>query len=169
MDDCGRLRSRTGLFLSTHHYVISLYVIGRTYGSQLLALTSMSSTLSHFRSRSRDISSPHISPHNSHHSPPPRSPSPPSQTFHPTIPTVPTPALLESVAGGAHYSGIRVDPEGLHKSRRRRSSVQYGPEDINSDHRQIMDDLKELYCCRPTREIFERSWRKDAIFEVLLV
>ncbi|KAJ2917231.1 hypothetical protein MD484_g3168, partial [Candolleomyces efflorescens] len=28
-----------------------------------------------------------------------------------------------------------------------------------------MDDLKELYCCRPTREIFERSWRKDAIFE----
>ena len=25
---------------------------------------------------------------------------------------------------------------------------------------------EQLYLCRPTAEIFERSWRKDAVFEV---
>jgi len=33
----------------------------------------------------------------------------------------------------------------------------------------IMADLKELYCCRPSKEIFERTWRPDAIFEVSFV
>jgi hypothetical protein len=33
----------------------------------------------------------------------------------------------------------------------------------------IMADLKELYCCRPSKEIFERTWRPDAIFEVSLM
>jgi len=32
-----------------------------------------------------------------------------------------------------------------------------------------MEDLKELYCCRPRLEIFQRSWRQDAVFEDPLV
>ncbi|KAK0483440.1 hypothetical protein IW261DRAFT_1561265 [Armillaria novae-zelandiae] len=101
------------------------------------------------------------------HSSSPRSPSPPSQTFHSSIlpHSIPTPALLESVAGAAHYSGVKVDPEAL-KHRRasmdRRSSAN---EPVKADHQRIMADLKELYCCRPTVEIFERSWNKDAVFE----
>ncbi|KAK0199206.1 hypothetical protein DFS33DRAFT_1388906 [Desarmillaria ectypa] len=80
------------------------------------------------------------------HSTSPRSPSPPSQTFHSSIlpHSIPTPALLESVAGAAHYSGIKVDPEAL-KHRR--------------------GELEGTYCCRPTVEIFERSWNKNAVFE----
>ncbi|PBK77956.1 hypothetical protein ARMSODRAFT_946796 [Armillaria solidipes] len=101
------------------------------------------------------------------HSSSPRSPSPPSQTFHSSIlpHSIPTPALLESVAGAAHYSGVKVDPESLkHKraSMDRRSSTN---EPVKADHQRIMADLKELYCCRPTVEIFERSWNKDAVFE----
>ncbi|KAK0210569.1 hypothetical protein DFS33DRAFT_1370990 [Desarmillaria ectypa] len=102
------------------------------------------------------------------HSTSPRSPSPPSQTFHSSIlpHSIPTPALLESVAGAAHYSGIKVDPEAL-KHRRasmeRRESCNNEP--VKADHQRIMADLKELYCCRPTVEIFERSWNKNAVFE----
>jgi hypothetical protein len=99
---------------------------------------------------------------------PPRSPSPPSLTYHPSIlpRSVPTPALVESVAGAAHYSGIRIEPES--QLQHRRSS--HGEHDVHSelkaDHRRVLADLKELYCCRPTLEIFERSWSRDASFEV---
>ncbi|KAF8964020.1 hypothetical protein BDZ97DRAFT_1817578 [Flammula alnicola] len=95
---------------------------------------------------------------------PPRSPSPPTQTFHPSIlpRSVPTPALVESVAGGAHYAGVKVDSDTILKHRR--SSVRHHTE-LNHDHERILDDLTELYCCRPTLEIFERSWSKDAEFE----
>ncbi|TFK26441.1 hypothetical protein FA15DRAFT_667530 [Coprinopsis marcescibilis] len=97
---------------------------------------------------------------------PPRSPSPPRQTFHPSliIKPVPTPALLESVAGAAHYSGAR--PEGDTGKRRRRSSAhQADIGKISADHQRIFEDLKELYCCRPTKQIFERSFAKDVTFE----
>ncbi|KAF8162977.1 hypothetical protein B0H34DRAFT_302165 [Crassisporium funariophilum] len=96
---------------------------------------------------------------------PPRSPSPPSQTYHPSIlpRSVPTPALLESVAGGAHYSGIRVDSDTALKHRR--SSSQQHHTDLKEYQGRILEDLTELYCCRPTLEIFERSWSKDAEFE----
>lgn len=99
-------------------------------------------------------------------SPPPRSPSPPSQTFHPSIlpHSVPTPALVESVAGGAHYSGVKVDSDTQLKHHRTNSCHQ-SPAELNIDHRRVLDDLKELFCCRPTREIFDRSWNRDAVFE----
>jgi len=96
----------------------------------------------------------------------PRSASPPSLTYHPTlIPTVPTPALVESVAGAAHYSGVKVDHEQLKK--RRSSSYDAGDNHmvLKPSHSKVLDDLKELYGCRPTLEIFERSWSKDAEFE----
>ncbi|RDB24005.1 hypothetical protein Hypma_008815 [Hypsizygus marmoreus] len=95
----------------------------------------------------------------------PRSPSPPSLIYHPTIIPLPTPALVESVAGAAHYSGIKLDHE-THL-RQRRGSHDAGDihTQLKPSHRRVLEDLKELYCCRPTLEIFERSWTKDAEFE----
>ncbi|KAF5331061.1 hypothetical protein D9619_005939 [Psilocybe cf. subviscida] len=95
------------------------------------------------------------------HSPSP----PPTQTFHPNIlpRSVPTPALVESVAGGAHYAGAKVDSETLIK--RRRSSNKRSHTELKSDHKRVLDDLTELFCARPTLEILERSWTKDAEFE----
>ena len=96
----------------------------------------------------------------------PRSPSPlsPSQTFYPSILSMPTPALVESAAGGAHYSGVKVDSEMLLKHRRNSSFKRHT--EIEHYHQRILDDLTELYCCRPSLEIFERSWHTDAEFEV---
>jgi hypothetical protein len=97
-----------------------------------------------------------------------QSPSPPSLTYHRSIlpQSVPTPALVESVAGAAHYSGVRVDPDTLnrrHSSHDRRASHTQ----VKVDHDRAMADLKELYACKPTLEIFERSWSKDAVLEVV--
>jgi len=93
----------------------------------------------------------------------PRSASPPSQTYYSSILSMPTPALVESAAGGAHYSGVKVDSEMLFKHRRNSSFKQHT--EIKHFHQRILEDLTELYCCRPTREIFERSWHRDAEFE----
>ncbi len=106
-----------------------------------------------------------------------RSPSPssrPSQTFHASIlpRSMPTPALVESVAGGAHYAGIKVDaefPKHPHTSMDRRRSSQEMAINLKADHHRVMADLQELYCCRPTPEIFERSWNKEAVFEVMTI
>ncbi|KAH9483743.1 hypothetical protein JR316_0003219 [Psilocybe cubensis] len=94
-----------------------------------------------------------------------RSPSPPTQTFHPShiLHPVPTPALVESVAGGAHYAGARVDSDVVLKHRRSSGSRPHTV--LKHDHEQILKDLTELYSCRPTLDIFERSWSKDAEFE----
>ena len=118
----------------------------------------MTETRSHRRSSSG----------HSHHSHTARSSSPPSQTFHPSIlpRSVPTPALVESVASGAHYSGARhvdSDTKRQRSSSDRRSS---GHLDVEEHHRKVLEDLKELYCCRPTAEILKRSWHPDAVFEV---
>ena len=94
----------------------------------------------------------------------PRSPSPPSQTYYPSILSMPTPALVESAAGGAHYSGVKVDSEMLLKHRRNSSFKRHT--EIEHHHQRVLEGLTELYCCRPTREIFERSWHRDAEFEV---
>lgn len=129
----------------------------------------------HSRTLSRDLSRGRDSRIGAHSPTQPRSPSPPSQTFHSSgiLPkSMPTPALVESVAGGAHYSGTRVDPESLMKHRPssggdldRRTSDHT---EVNADHHRIMEDLKELYCLKPSVEIFRRSWHKDAVFEVRL-
>ncbi|KAJ6623407.1 hypothetical protein B0H10DRAFT_2009579 [Mycena sp. CBHHK59/15] len=81
---------------------------------------------------------------------------------HSLLPTVPTPALVESVAGAAHYSGSKVEP-----IKRRNSSHDRHDShtDIKADHHRVLADIRELYECRPTLEIFERSWHKDAVFE----
>ncbi|KAG5354153.1 hypothetical protein C0989_003666 [Termitomyces sp. Mn162] len=98
---------------------------------------------------------------------PPRSPSPPTLTYHhPPLLPIHTSALVESVAGGAHYSGAKFDNQSPLK--RRRSSQDYGENhrQLKPEHRRVLNDLRELYECRPTVDIFERTWSPDAVFEV---
>jgi len=100
----------------------------------------------------------------------PRSPSSPTITYHPSLfpANLPTPALLESVAGGAHYSGVRIERDSG-KARRNSAGIRTSHIQIRGDHQQVVDDLNELYCCRPTRENLERRWRPEARLEVRLV
>lgn len=102
-----------------------------------------------------------------HSYPPPRSPSPPSITDHPQIfpHVIPTTSLVESVAGAAHYSGAKVD-SGMGHQRRKSFTANELHTDLKEEHTRVLKDLTELYCCRPSAEIFERTWTKDAIFEV---
>lgn len=105
------------------------------------------------------------SPTNGHH----RSPSSasssgePTQTHHHSLlPTVPTPALVESVAGAAHYSGSNVEPlKHRHSSHDRTESHEANQKRVDA----VLADVRELFECRPTPEIFARSWHKDAVFE----
>ena len=80
---------------------------------------------------------------------------------------LPIPNIVNSAAGGAHYSGAPVsDSEGdvvTSPTSGEPSPLIQGDEVIRDS---IMADLKELYCCRPSKEIFERTWRPDAVFEV---
>ena len=104
--------------------------------------------------------------------PPPQSPSP-TITHHPSPPLLPTilpPQIAHSAVAGAHYSGTNSS------LRHRRISSGDQParaiqslEDVHASRQRIMNDLKELYCCRPTLEIFERTWRRDSVFEVCIV
>ena len=95
----------------------------------------------------------------------PRSPGNPTLTHHTShfSTNFPTPSLLESVAGGAHYAGVKIDTR---KIRRTSAGVPSNHLEIKGDHRRVIEDLQELYCCRPTPEILARRWRPDAQFEV---
>ncbi|KAF7304707.1 Serine-threonine kinase receptor-associated protein [Mycena kentingensis (nom. inval.)] len=116
-------------------------------------------------------SSPHRRSSASHH----RSPSDasnhgdlPTQTRHSSLlpAAVPTTALVESVAGAAHYSGSSVEPL---KHRHSSHEPQEDHSVLKDGHQQVLNDLRELYECRPTPVIFARSWHKDAVFEDPLV
>ncbi|KAJ7489927.1 hypothetical protein B0H11DRAFT_1719766 [Mycena galericulata] len=104
----------------------------------------------------------------SHHRSPSSSSSngEPTQTHHHSLlPTaVPTAALVESVAGGAHYSGAaQLSPPARRHSSHDASSQSHTA--VKGDHARVLEDLRALYECRPTPEIFERSWHPDAVFE----
>lgn len=32
-------------------------------------------------------------------------------------------------------------------------------------YQDVLEDLREMYECRPTRIVLERRWRRDAVFE----
>ncbi|KAH9951371.1 hypothetical protein B0H21DRAFT_874525 [Amylocystis lapponica] len=89
---------------------------------------------------------------------------------------LPTPELLGSIAGGAHYAGAlarstslsptRDDPQQLRprlKAHNRRRSVD--DPSVEDVFKEVMQDLEELYCGRPTLEILQRRWHQDAVFE----
>ncbi|EJD05908.1 uncharacterized protein FOMMEDRAFT_18137 [Fomitiporia mediterranea MF3/22] len=103
--------------------------------------------------------------HNSQPTPPPSDGSDtsdqPTQVFHPSF--VPKPSgILGSAASGAHYSGAKVHHR---RSDVQRASGSRDPSELTESHQRIISDLSELYCCRPTAEIFRRSFREDAEFE----
>jgi hypothetical protein len=52
------------------------------------------------------------------------------------------------------------------KRHRRHSSNAMDSATLIPDHQRVLDDLKELYCCRPTKEIIDRLFRQDVEFEV---
>ncbi|KAF7295122.1 PINc domain-containing protein [Mycena indigotica] len=92
----------------------------------------------------------------------------PSQTHHSSLlPNIlPTPAVIESVAGAAHFTGSHVEP-----LKHRHSSHEHHEAHtiLKADHRKLLDDLRELYECRPVPAIFTRSWHPDAVYETPLV
>ncbi|KAI6038995.1 hypothetical protein EDC04DRAFT_1815242 [Pisolithus marmoratus] len=93
---------------------------------------------------------------------------PPTITYHPspTLLPIPPPQIAQAAVGGAHYST-------MYTSHRRRGSSIDEPHrtpqsagDVEaSGRRKIVDDLNELFCCRPNIDIFKRTWRRDAVFE----
>ncbi|KAG2149157.1 hypothetical protein DEU56DRAFT_781021 [Suillus clintonianus] len=94
----------------------------------------------------------------------------PTVIYHPPtlhIP-LPIPHIVNSATGGAHYSGAPVSDsdEQIVTSPVNPSPSMQGDDMIRD---RIMAELKELYCCRPSKEIFERTWRPDAVFEDPLV
>ncbi|KAF8212467.1 hypothetical protein K438DRAFT_1246264 [Mycena galopus ATCC 62051] len=92
----------------------------------------------------------------------------PSQTHHHSIlPTIlPTPAVVESVAGAAHYSGGHVEsPEQPLKHRHSSHDSPSSHTEVTPDRERVLADIRSLYELRPTPEIFRRSWNPDAVFE----
>jgi len=80
--------------------------------------------------------------------------------------------IVNSVAGGAHYSGAPISDSESENGDKivappGKPTLSLQGDDMIRDR--IMADLKELYCCRPSKEIFERTWRPDAVFEVSLL
>ncbi|KAF7359538.1 Serine-threonine kinase receptor-associated protein [Mycena sanguinolenta] len=92
----------------------------------------------------------------------------PTQTHHHSIlPTIlPTPAVVESVAGGAHYSGSNVEqPESPLKHRHSSHDRSTSHTDLKVIHERVLADIRSLYELRPSPEIFKRTWAPDAVFE----
>jgi len=103
----------------------------------------------------------------------------PTHTYHSSLlpRSIPTVALLDSVVGGAHYSGVESVNERrrsirnshaqtLHDggvSLNRRSSIL--PSEPNRFHLTVLDDIKDMYEGFATKEMLQKRWRKDAEYE----
>ncbi|KAG2146937.1 uncharacterized protein EDB93DRAFT_1284613 [Suillus bovinus] len=94
----------------------------------------------------------------------------PTMVYHRQTLQIPLPIsdIIYSAAGGAHYSGAPVSEDDDQVVTSPVSGQFSLPMDDTIQDR-IMADLKELYCCRPSKEIFERTWRPDAVYEDTLV
>lgn len=103
---------------------------------------------------------------------------------------LPTPEVLSSVAGGAHYVGAcsthekHVHPANV-KKQARMLTMEAGDPLVEEIYRGVIHDLEEvrscrsaviyvqlmmsclpqLFCGRATLDIFDRRWRPDAYFE----
>ncbi|CAG7852602.1 SubName: Full=Uncharacterized protein {ECO:0000313/EMBL:CCA75315.1} [Serendipita indica DSM 11827] len=115
----------------------------------------------------------------SHISPADVSPAP-IQTFHKPKVHVPGTHLLSGVSGAAHVSSStpaapEQNPRPDSPTAHRRSLSMSNPhirrqsQDsgliLEGKRKQVLEDVIELFCSRPTLEIFQRSWREDAVFE----
>ncbi|CAE7206876.1 unnamed protein product [Rhizoctonia solani] len=90
---------------------------------------------------------------------------------------LPTPGMLASLAGAAHYTGnpkysqqeaVRASfgSKNIVLEGKRKQTVEDVLEvrGLNSMHR-IGLMIVQLFCAHPSLEIFERSWHRDAVFE----
>ncbi|KAG8934757.1 hypothetical protein FRC01_000438 [Tulasnella sp. 417] len=74
---------------------------------------------------------------------------------------------MRGVVGGAHFTAASEHTEGEREVLRTVSSHLSGSDvKLEGKRRQVVEDVMELFCSRPTPEIFERSWKKDAVFAV---
>lgn len=78
--------------------------------------------------------------------------------------------LLFSALVAAHYSSTSQSPtRSTHSLRRSSDAMSLDPNQpevtLEGKRKQVLDDVSELFCSRPTIEIFKRSWRPDAVFE----
>ncbi|KAI0721530.1 hypothetical protein C8T65DRAFT_630277 [Cerioporus squamosus] len=99
-----------------------------------------------------------------------KSPSPTITYHHPHLPPFPTSDLLGSIASGAHYAGAlqsHPDDPPLHARLWRARSHDRSGEDpsVESRYQEVMQDLENLYACKPTLEIIQRRFRADASLE----
>jgi len=93
----------------------------------------------------------------------------PSLTFHSEerslIPSLHVPNI-EAMAAGAHFNAT-ADKQLDHGDHLNRVPSRLDTDNIKLEEkrRQVVGDVLECYCCRPTKEIFHRSWHPDAVFE----
>lgn len=74
---------------------------------------------------------------------------------------LPTPGMLASLAGAAHYTG---NPK-YTKQEAMRASFGSKKVVLEGRRKQTVEDVVELFCAHPSLEIFDRSWHPDAVFE----
>ena len=74
---------------------------------------------------------------------------------------LPTPGMLASLAGAAHYTG---NPQ---YSKQEAARASFGSKQVvlEDQRKQTVEDVLELFCAHPSLEIFDRSWNRDAVFE----
>ena len=90
---------------------------------------------------------------------------------------------LPDMSVPGHFSAVNADLEHENELRSTHSHLANSNVKLDGKRKQVVEDVLEvrsiclhygrfssyisqLFCSRPTLEIFERSWRKDAVFEV---
>ncbi|KAG9014798.1 hypothetical protein FRB94_008956 [Tulasnella sp. JGI-2019a] len=98
-------------------------------------------------------------------------PGEPSLTFYPdqsaasVIPAVPD---IEGLAGGAHFNAAANLGKQLEDAGSLKRTVEYldsSDVKLHGRRKRVVLDVLECYCCKPSIDIFRRSWREDSVFE----
>jgi len=76
---------------------------------------------------------------------------------------------LPDMSVPGHFSAVNDDLEHENELRSTHSHLANSNVKLDGKRKQVVEDVLELFCSRPTLEIFERSWRKDAVFEVIIL
>ncbi|KAG8906839.1 hypothetical protein FRB99_006014 [Tulasnella sp. 403] len=72
---------------------------------------------------------------------------------------------MHALAGGAHFSAATDHPDQERQLQPISSHLSNSDVKLEGTRKQVVEDVMELFCSRPTLEIFRRSWREDATFE----